>query len=112
MGRASKTRMGIMAADDGTKGAAKEEKLAELHVILTDILIAQVGEEREFVAEDGKVEKVYTATPALLTVAQKFLKENNITCQPAEGDKLSTLQEKLAKRKLASVTPLREAAHE
>lgn len=95
---------------NGTTGAAKEERLAHLHVQLTEVLITQVSEEREFTDEEtGTTEKVFTATPALLTIAAKFLKENNITCQPAEGSKLDTLRDKLQKRRLASVTPLREA---
>ena len=81
------------------KGAAKEDKLAELHCIVAQVLATQVGERVEEEQEDGTAVELYTATPALLTCAMKFLKDNEITCMREVGDNISKLEEALrAKR--------------
>lgn len=53
--------------------------------------------------ETGEMVKVYTATPALLTVAIKLLKDNNITVQADDVDKkLNEVEAALADRKKRS----------
>jgi hypothetical protein len=81
------------------KGAAQESKLAALHEILATVLIDQVGEQVEEELEDGTCRTIYTAQPALLTVAMKMLKDNDITCVPSEDSSVQTLADKLKERK-------------
>lgn len=81
------------------KGAASESKCAALHDILFDVLTEQVSERVIEEQEDGSEKELYTATPALLTVALKALKDNEITCQAEDNNKVNALQEQLAKRK-------------
>lgn len=82
------------------EGAAKESKLAALHDVVATVLIEQVGERAEEVDEDsGETIELYTASPALLTAAMKFLKDNDITCVPAQDSKTQQLKDKLAERK-------------
>lgn len=90
--------------------AASHDKMGRLHDKLCDVLLANLeGEEVILFNEDGEPTPVNKVNPALLTVAAKFLKDNAITCQEAEGSKLSELEAKLREkreRRLASVTPL------
>ena len=94
------------------KGAATEEKLASLHDAVADALTAGIKETKTVTDEEtGEVLTYHVANPALLTVAIKFLKDNDITCQPSEENKIGGLKAELAERKknrLASVTQLRE----
>lgn len=91
---------------------ANESELANLHCLLARVLAAQVGEEVEEYDEEGvPTGKVYTATPALLTIAARFLKDNEITCEVEDSEGLSDLRSELAarktgRRKLASVSPI------
>ena len=97
------------------KGAATEEKLANLHNVLADALIAGVSEQKTVLDEEtGEEATYYVANPALLTVAIKFLKDNDITCQPSEENKTGRLKQELEERKknrLANVIPIREVEH-
>ncbi len=82
------------------KGAAKESQLARLHTVLATVLTEQVGERvQEEDEETGEMREFYTAQPALLTCAMKFLKDNEITCEPEENQALSGLREQLEKRR-------------
>ena len=49
--------------------------------------------------DNGKKTTFYTATPALLTIAARFLKDNSITCEIEDSEGLSKLEEELAQRK-------------
>lgn len=79
------------------KNKATDKSLGNLHAVLADVLAEQVA---EYAEEDG--EKVYTATPALLTVAARFLKDNDITCGIEDSSSMSDLKEELANRKRRS----------
>lgn len=81
---------------------ANEKKLGDLHGILAEVLANQVSEKVIEVDADGKELTIYTATPALLTVASRFLKDNDITCEVGDSKGLSDLKEELAKRKRRS----------
>jgi ribosomal protein L21 len=97
---------------------ASENKLASLHDIVADVLTAQVGDKElyEEADENGKIissKELFTATPALLTVAARFLKDNEITCEVGQSKKTSKLKDRLAerkknvaKKKLATITPI------
>lgn len=88
---------------------ARGEKLLE---ILFDVVTDQLGERAVILdLEAGEQRERYVASPALLTLAAKLLKDNNVTLQPEETEgKLSKLEENLAKRKkhsgIASVSYL------
>ena len=73
-------------------------------------LIAQQGEEDW---EANVVEFLLTcstASPALLTIAAKFLKDNDITCQVEDSKELSDLDKRLAAKRerkaVGNVIPL------
>lgn len=94
---------------------ANEKELASLHSILAKVLAAQIGQEVEEYADDDIDEegvvregaepvRVYVATPALLTVAARFLKDNDITCEVDKSKGVSELKDKLAKRKKRPLT--------
>jgi len=92
---------------------ATESKLSELHGVLATVLIAQlkeigVEEDIEQGMEEGK--EHYTASPALLTVCARFLKDNEITCEVGDSSKMNELKEQLKDRKkgkrLSLVPPL------
>ena len=53
----------------------------------------------ELCDDEGNALVYYTATPALLTVAARFLKDNDITCTVEDSEGLSSLQDQLAERK-------------
>lgn len=101
---------------------AKEKELSELHVVLAKVLATQVGQKVEIYDENDldaegmpkegtEPKKVYVATPALLTVAARFLKDNDITCEIEESEGASELRDQLQQRRrrkstLASILPL------
>lgn len=79
---------------------ASDSKLGALHDALATIIAAQVKELIQEEDEDGNViREYYSATPALLTVAARFLKDNNITCSVEDSKGLSELTDELASRR-------------
>lgn len=53
------------------------------------------------------LEDLVDVNPAILTNATKFLKDNNITCDPSDSGELSELEKRLqSKRKSASITQI------
>lgn len=80
-------------------GAAKESKLAALHEVVAEVLITQIGEKAEEELADGSMVELFTATPALLTCAMKFLKDNEITCAVEASSKVNELAQKLEDRR-------------
>lgn len=82
---------------------ASENKLALLHSMVAEVLTDQLSVKRpldpelEGTGADGSAE-VYSASPALLAAAMKFLKDNDITCDIKTNDNMSSLQETLAKK--------------
>ena len=65
--------------------AANEGSMGVLHDLLARQLIAKI--------ESGG------ASAAVLAVAAKFLKDNNITCMPTEDNAIGELEEKLKQRR-------------
>ena len=81
---------------------ASDSKLSALHEALATVIAAQVQATMQEFDEKGNViegAESYSATPALLTVAARFLKDNNITCTIEDSKGLSTLNDELAERK-------------
>jgi hypothetical protein len=87
------------------KGAATEKALAGLHATLAKVIDDQLSDmmviNSEEVEEDGVDEvRMYTASPALLTVAARFLKDNDVTADVGESaDGMSAVQKRLAEIK-------------
>ena len=83
------------------KKAASSKELGGLHDAIATVLAAQISETQKELDADGNTTDVefHTATPALLTVAIKFLKDNDITCTVEDSKGLSEMQDELAKRR-------------
>lgn len=91
-----------------------EKKLSALHGAVATVLLAQVTREEEETTfnEEGEIvptgDMVYSASPAVLATAIKFLKDNSITCDIEVDKNMNSLKETLsAKQKhsrLASAT--------
>ena len=90
-----------------TTSTAPEKKLNELHGVVADVLIKQLGAtDKLTIGEgDGQVEvEMASASPALIQAAIKFLKDNNISTTPEEDENLQSLADILEhKRKMGSV---------
>ena len=78
---------------------AGESELSFLHKLLAEVLADQLRESVTDKDEDGKATVVFTATPALLTIVARFLKDNSITCEIEDSEELSALEEQLTKLK-------------
>lgn len=84
------------------KGAATEVSLARVHAALASVIETQLNEKLlsnpEAVAEqDAEPEYMFTASPALLTVAARFLKDNDITADVGSGtDSTARIKAQLA----------------
>lgn len=78
-----------------------DKELGNLLNALAAVLESQVSEVQDELDEAGLPtgNKYYTATPALLTVAARFLKDNNITCAVSDSKGMQGLKDKLAERK-------------
>ncbi len=73
------------------KGAATEEALARLHATVAKVIAEQLNETLVLNQDDvdnagAEEERMYTASPALLTVATRFLKDNDITVDAGAQD--------------------------
>lgn len=101
---------------------ASEAKLSKLHGDVATVFSAQVlhQEEESEIDEYGEVVKTgelrYTASPALLASAAKFLKDNSITSDIKVDTNMSKLEEALAKKQKHSrlnnpVDAAQETAH-
>lgn len=83
---------------------ASETKLAELHSAVATVLTAQISHQEEEMNfdEDGNEvatgNTVYTAAPATIAAAIKFLKDNQITCDIEVDTNMNNLRESLAKK--------------
>lgn len=81
---------------------ANEKKLGKLHDKVADVLIGALDRAEEKAVVDQDLEKGIFAeeiNPALLSVATKFLKDNEITCVADANNKTGDLRSKLNKRK-------------
>lgn len=83
---------------------ASESKLAALHGAVAEVLTAQVSHKEElttFDEEGNEVatgQEVYSATPATMAAAIKFLKDNSITCDVETNKNMNNLKEVLDKK--------------
>lgn len=96
---------------------ATETKLSALHGAVATVLTAQVlQQEAETVFdEEGNLAEtggmVYTASPATIAAAIKFLKDNNITCDIEVDKGMNSLKDALAaKQKHSRLTDVKLAA--
>lgn len=83
---------------------ATESKLNNLHGAVADVLTTQVLHQDAETAfdEDGEMvetgDMIYTASPALLAAAMKFLKDNDITADVEQDENLGNLRDALTKK--------------
>lgn len=83
---------------------ASETKLAALHGAVAEVLTAQVTHKEELTTFDGEGnevatgQEVYSATPATMAAAIKFLKDNSITCDIETNKNMNNLKEVLDKK--------------
>ena len=83
---------------------ATEDKLGALHGAVAQVLTAQILHQREETtfdmdgAEVGTGEMLYTAPPATVAAAIKFLKDNQITCDVETDVNMNNLREALANK--------------
>lgn len=83
---------------------ANEDKLGALHGAVATVLTAQISHQQEETVFDGDGEEVgtgemvYTAAPATIAAAIKFLKDNQITCDVEVDENMNNLRESLAKK--------------
>jgi len=83
---------------------ATESKLASLHGAVAEVLTNQVKRtepETTFDDEGNCVEtgeEVYSASPALVATAIKFLKDNAITCDITQDENMGNLRDALANK--------------
>lgn len=83
---------------------ANEDKLGALHGAVAQVLTHQVSHQQEETTFDedgmevGTGEMVYTALPATIAAAIKFLKDNQITCDMEVDENMNNLRESLAKK--------------
>ena len=83
---------------------ANEKKLGDLHGAVATVLNAQISHQEEEMDFDSAGEAVstgnmrYTAQPATIAAAIKFLKDNQITCDVEVDENMNNLRESLAKK--------------
>jgi hypothetical protein len=83
---------------------ATETQLTELHGVIAKVLTAQISRQEALTSfdEDGAMvtldEMVYTASPAVVSAAIKFLKDNQISADIETNEDLSNLKDVLAKK--------------
>ncbi len=85
-----------------------ESELNALHGAVAKVLVAQITETATFTDDKGEEHILQTASPATISAAIKFLKDNDITTSIEDDSNMSDLAEALkAKRenrvKLTSV---------
>ena len=96
------------------------EKLTQLHDKLTDVYIeileaaSSDGESTEDADadEDDLGLGILMLSPAMLTSAANFLKQNDITAQPEEGDSMSELAKKLREKQQQGRAKLRAVSED
>lgn len=87
---------------------ASEKLLGELHGVVAKVLTDQVAVKEEVQELDeegipyGTGEMVYSASPATIATAIKFLKDNSITCDIKVDKNMGRLQDALDKKQLHS----------
>lgn len=88
-----------------TAKAASEEALAALHTKVAEVMLN---------ALDAMQPDEIVPPAAFLSAVTKFLADNSITCQVSESEKLSALEQQLARKEArrANVVNLREVSHD
>lgn len=87
---------------------ASESRLSELHSAVAETLMAQVThkeQEMTFDAHGEQVEtgdEIFSATPATIATAVKFLKDNSITCDIEQDENMSGLRNALKNKQKRS----------
>lgn len=87
---------------------ATETKLAALHGAVADVLTSQITQQVEDVKFDADGNEVptgvmvYTASPATIAAAIKFLKDNSITADVEQNENLNSLRDALANKQKRS----------
>lgn len=96
---------------------ATEGKLSTLHGAVATVLTAQIEHQEdvtEFDVEGNSTitgEKMYTASPATIAAAIKFLKDNQITCDIDTNTNMNNLKDTLAnKQRHSRLTDPQKAA--
>ena len=93
-----------------------EDALGSLHEAVTRVLTEQVLHETDetVLNEDGEFvstgSKVFDASPATISAAVKFLKDNKITCDVDTNDNMDRLRKALDKKVKRSSLPKPGAA--
>ncbi len=83
---------------------ANEKKLGAVHGAVAEVLTAQISHQEEQMDYDEEGNEVstgqmqYTAAPATVAAAIKFLKDNQITCDIETDENMNNLRESLAKK--------------
>ena len=83
---------------------ATENKLGELHAVVATVLASQLSHQEEGTDFNDEGEMVpngemqYSASPAVIAAAIKFLKDNDITADAEQDENLSNLRDVLAKK--------------
>lgn len=100
---------------------ASEDALAQLHAVVAKVLTDQVSHKAEETTFDkdglevGTGEFVYTATPATVAAAIKFLKDNQITCDIEVDENMNNLRDALSKKqrhsRLTSASDAAKSTH-
>lgn len=80
-------------------GKSTENELSELHGAIARVMTQQVLEEITITDEEGNVQTIMNASPALLGVAAKFLKDNNVTASIEDDENLGELAESLRQKR-------------
>lgn len=99
-----------------SKNAASEELLGELHTKITKVMIKSLEqvEKAQDTYDDTPDDEKELVRPevsaSLLSAMTKFLADNKITCNPAEGSKMSELEQRLRRKKQAvgNVVPFKD----
>lgn len=96
---------------------ATEKRLSVLHGVVAEVLTAQLQHkeaETSFDEEGNCIEtgeEVYSASPATIAAAIKFLKDNQITCDIETDENMNNLRETLAnKQRHSRLTDPKQAA--
>ena len=77
---------------------ADQEELAGLHGTVARVLADQLSD-KITISEEGETKEVYTAAPAVLAQAIKFLKDNNITASVEDDCNLSELEDMIKRKR-------------
>lgn len=88
--------------------AANEDTLGLLHDLTATALIAKLKGTPLLDEEGNPTGEIIPCSAADIQAAAKFLKDNNITCTPADDNRLGELEDKLKdrqRRRASRLTP-------